>query len=85
MYTTAVLIMWYGGRFILAGDMSVGELTGVLSYVMQVINSLMMISNVFLMLTRSLASARRIREVLEEQPARDPRSRWKGAQRADRL
>ena len=69
MYTTAVLIMWYGGRFILAGDMSVGELTGVLSYVMQVINSLMMISNVFLMLTRSLASARRIREVLEEQPA----------------
>ena len=69
MYTTAVLIMWYGGRFILAGDMSVGELTGFLSYVMQVINSLMMISNVFLMLTRSLASARRIREVLEEQPA----------------
>ena len=69
MYTTAVLIMWYGGRFILAGDMSVGELTGFLSYVMQVINSLMMISNVFLMLTRSLASARRIREVLEEEPA----------------
>ncbi len=69
MYTTAVLIMWYGGRFILAGDMSVGELTGFLSYVMQVINSLMMISNVFLMLTRSLASARRIREVLEETPA----------------
>ena len=69
MYTTAVLIMWFGGRLILAGEMSVGELTGFLSYVMQVINSLMMISNVFLMLTRSLASARRIREVLEEAPA----------------
>ncbi len=69
MYTTAVLIMWFGGRLILAGEMSVGELTGFLSYVMQVINSLMMISNVFLMLTRSLASARRIREVLEEEPA----------------
>ena len=73
MYTTVVLIMWYGGRLILGGNMSVGELTGFLSYVMQVINSLMLISNVFLMLTRSLASARRIREVLEEEPAiRDP-------------
>ena len=68
MYTAAVLIMWYGGQFILAGGMTVGELTGFLSYVMQVINSLMMISNVFLLLTRSLASARRIREVLEEEP-----------------
>ena len=46
--------------------MTVGELTGFLSYVLQVMNSLMMISNVFLLLTRSLASARRIREVLEE-------------------
>ena len=68
MYTTVVLIMWYGGRMILVGGMSVGDLTGFLSYVIQVINSLMMISNVFLMLTRSLASARRIREVLEEEP-----------------
>ena len=69
MYTAVVLIMWYGGRFILVGSMSVGDLTAFLSYVLQVINSLMMISNVFLMLTRSLASARRIREVLEETPA----------------
>ena len=44
-------------------------LTAFLSYVLQVMNSLMMISNVFLLLTRSLASARRIREVLEEVPA----------------
>ena len=46
-----------------------GELTGFLSYVMQVMNSLMMISNVFLLLTRSLASARRIGEVLDEPAA----------------
>ena len=46
-----------------------GELTGVLSYVMQVMNSLMMISNVFLLLTRSLASAHRIVEVLDETAA----------------
>ena len=69
MYTCVVLIMWFGGRSIMVGGMTVGELTGFLSYVLQVMNSLMMISNVFLLLTRSLASARRIREVLEEVPA----------------
>ncbi len=69
MYLVVVLIMWYGGRFILVGTMSVGDLTAFLSYVLQVMNSLMLISNVFLMLTRSLASAKRIREVLEEQPS----------------
>ena len=42
-----------------------GELTGFLSYVLQIMNSLMMLSNVFLLLTRSLASASRIAEVLE--------------------
>ena len=68
MYTAVVLIMWFGGQFIMVGTMTVGELTGFLSYVLQVMNSLMMISNVFLLLTRSLTSARRIREVLEEQP-----------------
>ena len=47
----------------------VGELTAFLSYVLQVLNSVMMFSGVFLQLTRSLTSARRIRAVLEEQPA----------------
>ncbi|WP_438816729.1 ABC transporter ATP-binding protein [Thomasclavelia ramosa] len=49
------------------GNMQVGELTGFLSYIMQILNSLMMISNVFLMLTRSLASAYRIQEVFDEE------------------
>lgn len=66
MYTAIVLLMWNGGNYILKGSMSVGELTAFLSYVLQVMNSLMMISNVFLMLTRSLASAERISEILEE-------------------
>lgn len=69
MYTAIVLILWFGGNFIQTGSMQVGELTGFLSYVMQIINSLMMISNVFLMLTRSLASARRICQVFDEKPA----------------
>lgn len=51
---------------ILKSNLAVGDLTGFLSYVMQIMNSLMMIANVFLLLTRSLASAHRIAEVLDE-------------------
>lgn len=67
MYSAIVLIMWFGGNMILKSNLAVGDLTGFLSYVMQVMNSLMMIANVFLLLTRSLASAHRIAEVLDEQ------------------
>ena len=66
MYTATTLIMWFGGQMILGGGLAVGELTGLLSYVMQIVNSLIMISNVFLLLTRSLASIHRICEVLDE-------------------
>ena len=69
MYSSIVGIMWFGGNMIIGSRLQVGELTGFLSYVLQVMNSLMLISNVFLMLTRSLASARRIGEVLDEAPA----------------
>ena len=54
---------------IISGHMEIGTLTGFLSYVMQVMNSMMMLSNVFLLLTRSLASATRISEVLDERPS----------------
>ena len=66
MYTTILCILWFGGNLILAGGMKVGELTGFLSYVLQVLNSLMMISNVFMMFTRSLTSWKRITEVMDE-------------------
>ena len=68
MYTAIVCILWFGGNFILTGDMTVGQLTAFLSYVLQVLNSVMMFSGVFLQMSRSLASARRIREVLTEKP-----------------
>ena len=69
MYTCVVLIMWFGGNMILNDALQVGELTGFLSYVLQVMNSLMMLSNVFLLVTRSLASASRVSEVLDEKIA----------------
>ena len=67
LYTAVILIMWFGGNMILDSSLQVGDLTGFLSYVFQIMNSMMMISNVFLLLTRSLASAHRIREVLDEE------------------
>ena len=68
MYATIVCILWFGGNFIHQGTMQVGQLAGFLSYVLQILNSLMMISNVFLMLSRSMTSADRIAEVLDETP-----------------
>ena len=50
MYAACVLILWLGGTMILNGALTVGRLTSFLSYVMQVMNSLMMISNVFLLI-----------------------------------
>ena len=67
MYAAMVMILWFGGHMILSGTLTVGRLTSFLSYVLQVMNSLMMISNVFLLMTRSLASAHRIVQVLDEQ------------------
>lgn len=67
MYATILCILWFGGNLILSNGMQVGELTGFLSYVLQVLNALMMMSNVFLMMTRSLTSGKRIMEVMEEE------------------
>lgn len=67
MYSTIVSILWFGGNMVQVGGMQVGELTGFLSYVLQVLNSLMMISNVFMMLTRALTSGARIMEVMDEE------------------
>ena len=66
MYGTILAILWIGGGMIIGGTMQIGKLTGFLSYVLQVLNSLMMFSNVFLLLTRAIASGQRIFEVIDE-------------------
>ena len=66
MYAAIVGLMVLGVQMIQAQTMQVGELTGVLSYVLQIMNSLMMISNVFLLMTRSIASCNRVVEVIQE-------------------
>lgn len=66
MYSTIIAILWFGGNLIFNNSMQVGALTGFLSYVLQVLNSMMMLSNVFLLVTRSLTSVVRLEEVLQE-------------------
>ena len=68
MYATSVAILLFGGQMILAGTLTVGSFTGFMSYVLQIVNSLMMISNVFLMLARAMTSVERVSEVLDEEP-----------------
>ena len=68
MYATSVAILLFGGQMILAGTLTVGAFTGFMSYVLQIVNSLMMISNVFLMLARAVTSVERVREVLNAVP-----------------
>lgn len=61
-------ISWFGAHFIVAGTMTTGQLTSLLSYIMMVMYSLMMLSMIFVMISMSTASASRIVEVLEEKP-----------------
>lgn len=66
MYTVITILMILGVQLIARGSMQVGELTGILSYVLQIMNSFNMMSNVFLLLTRSMASINRIADVFNE-------------------
>ncbi len=66
IYGCIIALSWMGARFIVAGELSTGELTSLFSYVMSVLMSLMMLSMVFVMISMSAASGRRIAEVLQE-------------------
>ncbi len=68
IYTCITLISWFGAKFIVGGTLSTGELTSLISYAMQILSSLMLVSMVFVMVTMALESSRRIIEILEEVP-----------------
>ena len=61
-------IPWFGARFIVGGSMTTGNLTSLFSYVISMLMSLMMLSMIFVMVAMSMASFRRIMEVLRERP-----------------
>ena len=73
VYFCIISVSWFGAKFIVAGDMSTGDLTSLFSYIMSLLMSLMMLSMVIVMISMSLASVRRISEVLDETPdLKDP-------------
>ena len=67
MYTSMLLIAWFGAKLIVGGNMTEGQLMSIITYSLQVLSSLMMLSMIFVMLTISRASAERICEVLSEE------------------
>ena len=66
MYACMLLFSWFGARMIVSGTLTTGELTSMLSYVMQILMSLMIVSMILVMLVMSKASAERIVAVLQE-------------------
>ena len=68
MYGCIIALSWMGAHYIVEGTLTTGELTSLFTYIMSILMSLMMLSMVFVMLTQSAASAKRVAEVIEEQP-----------------
>lgn len=68
MYGCIIALSWFGAQQVVGGTISTGNLTSMFTYVMSILMSLMMLSMVFVMISMSLASARRICEVLNEEP-----------------
>lgn len=67
MYACMLLIAWFGAKLIVSHSMTEGELMSMVTYAMQILSSLMMLSMIFVMITISRASAERICEVLSEE------------------
>ncbi|WP_053984644.1 ABC transporter ATP-binding protein [Niameybacter massiliensis] len=67
MYTSLLLISWFGAKMIVGSSMTTGQLVSLTAYTSQILMSLMMLSMVLVMITLSRASAERIVEVIEEE------------------
>lgn len=67
VYGCIIALSWWGAHFIVEGSLTTGELTSLFTYVMSILQALMMLSMIFVMLTQSAASAKRVSEVIEQQ------------------
>lgn len=68
VYGCIIALSWFGAHYVVGGTLTTGELTSLFTYVMSILMSLMMLSMIFVMLTQSTASAKRVAEVIEEEP-----------------
>lgn len=67
IYGSMIAISWFGANMIVGSELTTGELTSMLTFCMQILMSLMMLALIFVMLTMSMASAKRIAGVLDEE------------------
>ena len=68
MNLTTLVVIWLGGKIVVSGGMPVGDLSAFITYVTQILSSLMMITMIFMNASRAIASGKRIAEVLDEVP-----------------
>ena len=66
VYGCIIAISWFGAHLVVGGSLTTGELTSLFTYVMSILMSLMMLSMIFVMLTMSAASGKRVAEVIDE-------------------
>ena len=67
MNATAIAVYWFGGQQLLNGQMNTGDFAAFVTYITQILSSLMMVTFLFMMFSRSMASAKRIAEVMNEE------------------
>ncbi len=66
MNFTSLAVVWFGGKQVMIGSMQIGDLTAFVTYITQILSSLMMLSMIFMNASRAMASSKRLREVLDE-------------------
>ena len=66
MNFTSLAVVWFGGRQVMVGGMQIGDLTAFVTYITQILSSLMMLSMIFMNASRAMASSKRLKEVLDE-------------------
>ena len=68
IFSSVIAILWFGGHMVYADTLTVGKLTSFIAYSTQILISLMLVAMALMIISRSIASAKRIIEVLEEEP-----------------
>ncbi|MDR0571864.1 MAG: ABC transporter ATP-binding protein/permease [Rickettsiales bacterium] len=68
VYSCVLAVLYFGGNLTIRGEMAIGQLASFLTYIMQILNSLMMLYYIFMMIVISKASRVRILEILNEEP-----------------
>ncbi|MCF0136662.1 MAG: ABC transporter ATP-binding protein [Lachnospiraceae bacterium] len=66
MNFSSLAVLWFGGKMVMVGTMKLGDLTAFVTYITQILSSLMMVSMIFLSASRAAASSKRLGEVLDE-------------------